>query len=356
MTSTIVKPTDTKLQPNKNMKQRGRVITLITCVLGLYGTFLTWSILQERINTKPYGDKQEYFQSPLIINIIQALCASLVGFIYTIFANNSSPFDVFFKNDYESSMSIFKSLVIISITSSLASPLGYKSLNHLDYVAYLLAKSSKLIPVMFIHFVFYRTKFPWYKYLVAVLITLGVIAFTISHGAKKTSINDGNSLYGMSLLFGSMLLDGLTNSTQDQLFKQKFKVRLTGAKLMCLLNLFVFIISLSYTLIFQFDEVKEATLFIHKHHELVVDIISFSLCGAIGQIFVFIILEKFDSIVLITATVTRKMLSMILSVILFGHTLNVTQWIGVLLVFGGIGYESMIKFNGKKVSVQKKME
>ena len=43
---------------------------------------LTWSILQERINTKPYGDNNEYFKAPIIINLIQALFASIIGFIY----------------------------------------------------------------------------------------------------------------------------------------------------------------------------------------------------------------------------------------------------------------------------------
>ncbi|RLV94951.1 UDP-galactose transporter 1 [Spathaspora sp. JA1] len=345
MSSTIVEQSSMTKIKNPIKKQGGSLLTLITCVLGLYGTFLSWSILQERINTKPYGESQEYFQSPLIINIIQAICASIVGLVYTLFTSGSSPFDVFIKSE-ASRVKIFKSLLIISITSSLSSPLGYKSLNHLDYVAYLLAKSSKLIPVMFIHFILYKTKFPKYKYIVATMITMGVIMFTLSHGTKKTSINDGNSIYGMMLLFGSMILDGLTNSTQDQLFKQHAK--LTGAKMMCLLNLFVALISLSYAVVFKFDEIKQTIMFVHKYQEFLIDILMFSICGAIGQIFVFIILEKFDSIVLITATVTRKMLSMILSVVLFGHKLNSTQWIGVLLVFGGIGYESMIKFKSKK--------
>ncbi|KAG7665702.1 HUT1 [[Candida] subhashii] len=343
--STTIATTKSETEPI--MKRHSSAITLITCVLGLYGTFLTWSILQERINTKPYGDNNEYFQAPLIVNIIQALFAAIVGLIYTLISSGNSPFDVFTDNG-ANGFQIFKSMVLIAMTSSLSSPLGYKSLNHLDYLAYLLAKSCKLIPVMFIHFVFYRTKFPAYKYLVASLVTIGVTIFTISHSSKKTSVNDGNSELGMLLLIGSMLLDGLTNSTQDQLFKYKYKVKLTGSKLMCILNLFVFILTLSYTLVFKYQEIKDTTNFIHRHHEVVYEIISFSLCGAIGQVFIFIILEKFDSIILITATVTRKMLSMILSVFLFGHRLNITQWLGVVLVFGGIGYEALIKLKSKQ--------
>ena len=41
-------------------------------------------------------------------------------------------------------------------------------------------------------------------------------------------------------------------------------------------------------------------------------------------------------------TVTRKMLTMILSVVWFGHRLGGRQWLGVALVFGGVGPEGVI--------------
>lgn len=37
------------------------------------------------------------------------------------------------------------------------------------------------------------------------------------------------------------------------------------------------------------------------------------------------------------------MLTMILSVVYYGHRLNPKQWMGVLFVFGGIGYEAWMK-------------
>jgi UDP-galactose transporter B1 len=39
-------------------------------------------------------------------------------------------------------------------------------------------------------------------------------------------------------------------------------------------------------------------------------------------------------------TVTRKMLTMIISVVWFGHSLGAMQWVGVACVFGGIGIEA----------------
>lgn len=354
----------TKNQDQSTTKN-GSLITLLICVLGLYGSFLSWSVLQERINTKPYGltpitGEPIYFKAPIIVNIAQAFFASIVGLIYSLISDRVFPFKIFTGNDKSVSRKYIKSFFLITITSSLSSPIGIQSLKHVDYLAYLLAKSCKLIPVMLIHTLFYQTKFPLYKYLVAGSVTLGVAMFTLSSSSKSTknSINDGKNILGMCQLFGSMLLDGLTNSTQDQLFKVQKEaesskkssnlVKISGANLMCILNSLVCVSTLLYTLIFKYDsEILYTLNFVTEYPTALMNILAFSLLGSIGQVFIFIILEKFDSLILVTATVTRKMISMILSVLLFGHYLNSLQWAGVGLVFAGIGYEAYIKMSGK---------
>lgn len=64
--------------------------------------------------------------------------------------------------------------------------------------------------------------------------------------------------------------------------------------------------------------------------------------GAHNQPTVYTI-ANFGSVILVTVTVTRKMLTMILSVVWYGHSLTEMQWLGVGLVFGGIGVEAKIK-------------
>lgn len=324
--------------------------TLIFCVLGLYALFLSWSLLQERINTKPYGynkDEPVFFKAPLVVNSIQAFFGSLVGLVYSYVSQKQNPFRLFRDSKGGLNSFFLKSFMIIAVSSSVSSPLGYESLKHVDYVAFLLAKSCKLLPVMLVHFVLYRTTFPIYKYVVAGLVTGGVVLFTLAKagGKSKSSSNDGNVILGMAQLLGSMLLDGFTNSTQDQMFRsQKGSQKLTGASLMCILNAFVCVLTFCYLITFKYDQEAMYTVaFVKAYPRVLVDLLSFALLGAVGQVFVFIILEKFGSLILVTATVTRKMISMILSVVLFGHKLALAQWLGVFMVFGGIGYEAYVK-------------
>ena len=53
-------------------------------------------------------------------------------------------------------------------------------------------------------------------------------------------------------------------------------------------------------------------------------------------------MSTFSSVLLVTVTVTRKMFTMIISVVAFGHRLSTMQSVGVGLVFGGIGAEAGI--------------
>ena len=91
------------------------------------------------------------------------------------------------------------------------------------------------------------------------------------------------------------------------------------------------------------NELAEALDFIARHPSIFKDTLSFAACGAIGQLFIYYTLSKFSSLLLVTVTVTRKMLTMMLSVLWFGHQLSPMQWVGVGLVFGGIGNEARIQ-------------
>lgn len=48
------------------------------------------------------------------------------------------------------------------------------------------------------------------------------------------------------------------------------------------------------------------------------------------------------------------MLTMMLSVVAYGHSLTEMQWLGVGLVFGGIGVEARIKHTSEMAKVKEK--
>ena len=104
------------------------------------------------------------------------------------------------------------------------------------------------------------------------------------------------------------------------------------------------------------SELSDALAFVREHPQIGWDILGFAICGSLGQVFIFHTLARFGSLVLVTVTVTRKMLSMVFSVVAFGHSLSAMQTVGVGMVFAGIGAEAEIKRQGEAAKKRAKVE
>jgi UDP-galactose transporter B1 len=165
---------------------------------------------------------------------------------------------------------------------------------------------------------------------------------------KKKKSKQSSSLYGLLLLSINLIIDGTINSTQDQMFK---KFKLQGTSMMFFMNSFSFLLMVLFLVLNPFTtELSEAIAFCTAHPAVILDIFLFSLAGALGQCFIFKTLEQFGSLILVTVTVTRKMFSIILSVLWFGHRLSLGQWGSVALVFIAIAWESSTKGDTKRHS------
>ncbi|RYC61190.1 hypothetical protein CHU98_g5013 [Xylaria longipes] len=340
------------------------VAQLVIAVAGIYGSFLTWAYLQEKLTTTPHGPpgQTEVFKYPVFLNTIQSLFAAVMGALYLWF---STPRGSSVPPIIPSSR-ILMPLLLVALTSSLASPFGYASLAHIDYITFLLAKSCKLLPVMFLHITVFRKRYPLYKYMVVAAVTAGVAVFTLhsgkkgkgGHGSSSSAATERNSAWGLLLLGINLLFDGLTNSTQDYIFGS-FQPY-SGPQMMCANNLMSMAVMVTYLVLSPWlvhtgigewigmdiagsaGELEEALAFMARHPSVWSDILGFAACGAVGQVFIFYTLSTFSSVLLVTVTVTRKMFTMMLSVVAFGHRLTHMQILGVGLVFGGIGAEAAI--------------
>ncbi|GES73609.1 UAA transporter [Rhizophagus clarus] len=272
-------------------------------VIGIYTCFLTWGVLQERISTTPYGERKDgRFRYFIFLNMIQSLMASTVAFTCLTLTRKSMIENI--------NLSLIKKLIQVAFVGTIGPPFGYESLKHIDY------------PTI-------------------ILVTVGVSTFMLLQpvSEKKKSLAS-NSLYGILLLSTNLLIDGITNSTQDQIF-HKFKI--TGLQMMFFMNLFSGTFTFSYLLFPNNPELNNAIEFCGKYPEVFQDILLFSICGAVGQCFIFFTLQNFGSLVVVTITVTRKLFTMLISIFWFDHHLGIGQWFAVALVFSGIGLESYIK-------------
>lgn len=268
---------------------------------------LTWGVLQEKVLTTPYANPTtgltEKWKFPVFLQVVQSIFSSITGSLY-LYASTpkGQAMPPIIPNQR-----IILPLMLVAICQALAAPIGYAALAHVNYITYTLAKSCKLLPVMFLHITLFQRKYPLYKYLVVAAVTLGVAIFTLHSGKKKShsSSESGQTAWGMFLLSINLLFDGLTNSTQDWIVTEFRPYR--GPQMMCANNMMSSALSGLYLVLSpwlvttqlgawfgmaeavggdQAGELYAALGFMARHPRVWWDVLGFAVCGAVGQVFI----------------------------------------------------------------------
>ncbi|CEP62511.1 UDP-galactose transporter HUT1 LALA0_S05e07272g [Lachancea lanzarotensis] len=327
-------------------------LRLVACVSGIYIAFLTWSLVYEPLTTQIWPHSQAKFQAPCVVALVQASVAAMTGTLYLKQQRTEHRAREFLRN-------YIRDLLAISLTQSLSTPLAAYSLQYVDFLTYMLAKSCKLIPILVVHLLLYHTRIANDKKLVAIAVTFGVVLFNLGSqkSSNKTSTKDVSLIHGFLPLLVSLLLDGFTNATQDTLLKrnraQKKQKLITGGHLMLGLNFGIVIWNLLYLAIIDPQQAIRTRAMISLDPIIALYLLTYAVCGALGQICIFYTLQNYGSLVLVMVTVTRKMTSMILSIIVYGHHVSTLQWFGISIVFAGISSEALIK---SRTSAKAKVE
>lgn len=76
--------------------------------------------------------------------------------------------------------------------------------------------------------------------------------------------------------------------------------------------------------------------FVSRHPEVMQHLSLLAVAGGIGQVFIFYMVSVFGPLPCSIVTTTRKFFTVMFSVIFFANPLQLHQWIGTVLVFGGL--------------------
>jgi len=218
-----------------------------------------------------------------------------------------------------------------------------------------LAKSSKMIPVMLMGTLLYGVKYTLPEYLCTFLVAGGVSSFALLKTSSKTikKLANPNAPLGYTLCFLNLAFDGYTNSTQD-LIKSRYP-KTNPWDIMLGMNLwgtiYNAVIMFVAPLLFSnwpYANGFEALRFCQENPEVAWDIFLFCLCGAVGQNFIFLTISRFGSLTNTTITTTRKFMSIVVSSVISGNPLSLKQWGSVVMVFLGLSIQIYLKWKRKK--------
>ncbi|KAF9624396.1 hypothetical protein IFM89_011321 [Coptis chinensis] len=225
-----------------------------------------------------------------------------------------------------------------------------------------LAKSSKMIPVMLMGALVYGIKYTFPEYLCTFLVAGGVSAFALAKllaflftlifssvllttiGELKDHKQAGSPKCTSWIwaMFPELSICGFTNATQDSISTRYPKT--SAWDIMLGMNLWGTIYNIVYMFSWSRGSGFEAVQFCRDHPEAAWDIFLFCVCGAVGQNFIFLTISRFGSLANTTITTTRKFVSIVVSSVLSGNPLSAKQWSSVIMVFSGLSYQIYLKW------------
>lgn len=311
--------TDAQPKQNLNRTVATDALLLSYCFVGLMISYLTWGVLQEKIMTQEYKNsdgKKAYFKDSQFLVFANRLLAFTVAAIYIIINRQTTRHKApLYKYSYA------------SFSNIMSAWFQYEALKFVNFPTQVLAKSCKIIPVMLMGKIISRTKYEFYEYFTAILISIGMIFF-LTGSIDESKHSSVTTLTGIFLLALYMIFDSFTTNWQGDLFKT---YGMSSIQMMCGVNLFsAFFTAASLSIQGGFFASLQ---FATTHPKFILDCVILSISSAIGQLFIFYTISVFGPVVFTIIMTVRQAAAIMLSCLIYKHNVSTLGMIGVSVVF-----------------------
>lgn len=295
-------------------------LLLMYCFFGLQVSYLSWGYLQEKIMTQEYEDasgNKGRFQDSQFLVFVNRILAFLMSGLYLLVQRQPQHKTPLYKYAF------------CSLSNIMSSWCQYEALKYVSFPTQVLAKASKIIPVMIMGKIVSRTTYEYYEYVTASLISIGMTLFMLDSSDYK----DGGTttLTGVILLVGYLALDSFTSTWQNALFVE---YGATSVQMMCTVNMFSCL--LTAMSLFQQSSFPLIISFMTTYPRFIVDCLLISICSASGQLYIFYTISKFGPFTFVIMMTIRQGLAILLSCLIYHHKITIIGVFGILLVFGSV--------------------
>uniref|UniRef100_A0AAZ1XZ35 Adenosine 3'-phospho 5'-phosphosulfate transporter 1 n=1 Tax=Oreochromis aureus TaxID=47969 RepID=A0AAZ1XZ35_OREAU len=282
-------------------------------------SYLTWGVLQERVMTRSYGaattdQEGEKFKDSQFLVFMNRILALTVSGLWCVMFKQPRHGAPMYKYSFA------------SLSNILSSWCQYEALKFISFPTQVLAKASKVIPVMLMGKIISHKSYEYWEYFTAVLISVGVSMFLLSSTTDKHP-STVTTFSGVIILIGYIAFDSFTSNWQDNLFKYK----MSSVQMMFGVNLFSCLFTVGSLL--EQGAFFESLGFMTRHSEFAFHAVLLSVCSACGQLFIFYTINQFGAAVFTIIMTLRQAFAILLSCFLYGHTVTLVGGFGVAVVF-----------------------
>mmetsp|Transcript_1506 Transcript_1506/g.2485 ORF Transcript_1506/g.2485 Transcript_1506/m.2485 type:complete len:350 (+) Transcript_1506:102-1151(+) len=294
-----------------------RNLKLLFCFLGLQVSYILWGLVQEYLMTKQYS-AGKFKSSAFCVfgNRFLALIISLVIVVARKFTSNKTAAEA-----------PYYYYAPCSLSNTLSSWAQYEALKYISFPTQVLSKSCKIIPVMIVGLLLNKKSYPFSEYVEATIITAGVTMFSLSERSAPSEQQDDSSL-GVMLLVLYLACDSFTSQWQSRVYKQ---YQVDQYQMMLGVNVWSMIMT-GFSL-YQSGEFFTSFAFILADPTALLHMTVLSITSATGQLFIFYTIKEFGPVIFTIMMTIRQILSLFLSLLLFGHSISVWGWLSVTSVF-----------------------
>lgn len=306
--------------PTEKWPTYWKLLVLIFCFAGLQGSYLTWGILQERIMTFEYGKTDttpgEFFKNSTFLVFMNRISAFTIGLLVVICQSQPRHSAPLYKYSFSSFSNIMSSWC------------QYEALKFISFPTQVLAKASKIIPVMLMGKIVSKKTYDCHEYLTAAMISMGVTMFLLTSGDTTKHKDSVTTFSGIILLVGYMGFDSFTSNWQSALFTQ---YHMSSCQMMAGVNMFSCL--LTVVALVEQGGFVESLAFMTAHPNFIIHIMVLSICSATGQLFIFYTISVFGAVTFTIIMTLRQALAIFLSCIIYGHPVTPFGVVGVAVVF-----------------------
>ncbi|KAL7298265.1 hypothetical protein TKK_0008617 [Trichogramma kaykai] len=290
---------------------------LVHCFLGLQASYLTWGYLQEKIMTQEYVDElgnKGHFKDSQFLVFINRVLAVIISSVCLMVIRQPAHTIPLYKYAF------------CSFSNVLSSWCQYEALKYVSFPTQVLAKASKIIPVMIMGKIVSRSKYEYYEYVTAVFISIGMMMFMLGSTDHES---DGTTTFSGVMLLGTyMTLDSFTSNWQNALFKD---YGVSTIQMMCAVNLFS--VLLTATSLFQQEGLVYSLSFMTTYPQFTFDCILISIFSTTGQLYIYYTISNFGAVTFIIMMTIRQGFAILLSCITYHHYITPLGIIGIIIVF-----------------------
>jgi len=200
--------------------------------------------------------------------------------------------------------------------------------------------------VMLMGYAVSRRVHSFFEYAVAIAVTGGAAMFKL-YETNDAPVKD-TEFWGIILITAYMVCDSFTSNWQAKVFKQ---YQVSSTAMMLYANVFSSAFTALGLLVTL--EIVQVHAYLVANPTVVFHIFTMAVCSAIGQLFIFYTIKRYGPLVFATIQTVRQFLSVVLSIILFAHPINMMMSLGILMVFAALSVQILDKWRSSRSKLKK---